>query len=349
MHRNVTVLFVVCVGYGFSKGLFDFAVPLYLRSEGYSFRSIGYIFAISAMAIFFLRIYLARLSDYVGRKALYVGALALTSLSYLGFPHMQRLISLALTRTGADLSFGVRETMHATALYESRAHGYLNLQGKTRGVEFLFMGLGTLAAGYLIVSAGYTITFAVPAVVLLVTTLVFAARFVEPADLNTPRTKVGLAKLLTTSFPREIKLLALTGFIFGLGISASHHYIPPLFFKLKFDLSAKQVAMIQLVHTFSHVPALFVVGWLVRRRLKTVFVATMLIEAVLIAMVGCFATLPPTLFFWWTHDMVGAGLWAPIQWTLIQRYARKNARGLDASVVPAITALGFIFGPLLTG
>ena len=127
MQRNVVILFVVCIGYGFSKGVFDFAVPLYLKSAGHSFRSIGYIFAISALAIFFLRIYLARLSDYVGRKLLYVGSLALTSLSYLGFPQVQKLIALALVRTGADLSFGVRETMHATALYESRAHGYLNL------------------------------------------------------------------------------------------------------------------------------------------------------------------------------------------------------------------------------
>ena len=349
MQRNVVILFVVCVGYGFSKGLFDFAVPLYLKAQGHSFRDIGAIFAISALAIFFLRIYLARLSDFLGRKALYVGSLALTSLSYLGFPHVQRLVALALVRTGADLSFGVRETMHATALYESRAYGYLNLQGKTRGVEFAFMALGTLAAGYLIAGSGYSTTFTVPFVVLLATTVAFALWFSEPAELDTGRAKVGLVQLLTTAFPREIKVLALSGFIFGLAISASHHYFPPLFFKQKFALPEKQIALIQLVHTLSHVPALFLVGWLVRRRLKSVFFWTVLLEGILIALAGCFRGLAPTLFFWWTHDVVGAGLWAPIQWVLIQRFARKDSRGLDASVVPAVTALGFIFGPLLTG
>jgi len=349
MRHNVRLLFIVCVGYGFTKGLTDFAVPLYLKAKGHSFRDIGYIFTISAIAIFFLRIYLARLSDLIGRKLFYVGALALTSLSYLGFPFMQRLAAMAGLKTASDLSFGVRETMHATALYESRAHGYVHLQGMTRGTEMLFMGAGTLAAGFLIVGCGYAVPFVASAVVLLATTGVFARWFVEPADLERRGPQPGLVALLTTSFPRPILAIMAMGFLFGISISASHYYVPPLFFQAKFGLDERAIAWIQLVHMLSHVPALFLVGWLVKRRWKAVFFWTLLVEGVLLGLVGCFQTLAPTLVFWWTHDLIGAGLWAPLQWGLIQHYARKDSRGLDASVVPAVTALGCIFGPLLAG
>jgi len=344
---NVAILFVVCVGYGFSTGCVDFVVPYYLRSLGMSFKTIGTIFTVSAIAMFFLRLYLARLSDLVGRKALYVGSLVLSSVSFLAFPFVRSLLGLAGLRTGADLSFSVRETMHATALYETRAHGYLNLQGKTRGVEMLFTALGTLAGGYLLFS--YAAAFAVPFVVLMATTAAFSVWFAEPAELAVSRSRTGLLELVTTAFPREIKVLGLSGFIFGIAISMSHRYMPPLFFSAKFQLAEGTVAQIQLVHILSHVLPLFLVGWLVTRRLKTVFFWTLLVEGVFLGLAGCFGRLGPTLFFWWTHDIIGAGLWAPIQWALIQRYARKESRGLGASFVPAAMALGSIPGPFLAG
>jgi len=348
MRRNVPVLFAVCAGYGFCTGLFDFAVPFYLRSQGRSFAEIGYVFSISALVIFLLRIYLARLSDALGRKALYVGSLAVTSLSYVGFPYVRSLGALAGLKTGAELSFGVRETMHAAALYESRQEGYLDLQGKTRGVEMAFMAGGTLAAAYLIYD--YRVAFAVPFFVVLATMAVLAWGFQEPAEAKAagPR-RAGLVDLLAGSFPREIRILAVTGFVFGVAISASHRYLPVLFFEQKFGLSRPAIGRIQLVHILSHVPGLFLVGWVVKRRLKAVFFWTFFIEGILIALVGAFERLEPTLFFWWTHDVVGAGFWAPVQWALIQRYARKDARGLDSSVVPAVTALGYILGPLMAG
>ena len=348
MRHNVRVLFAVCVGYGFCTGLTDFAVPFYLSDHGISFQGIGYIFSASARVIFLLRLYLARLSDLVGRKLLYLGSLAVTSLSYLGFPYVRNLFGLAALRTGADLSFGVRETMHATALYESRREGYLNLQGKMRGTEMAFTALGTIVAAYLLFD--YRLAFAVPFVVLAGTLIVLGLWFEEPAELAVAsRARLGLLKLLTTSFPRQIVLLAVSGVIFGVAISASHRYVPPLFFELKFGLPKPVIGQIQVVHILSHVPALFLVGWLVTRRLRGVFFWTLLVEGVFLALSGCFARRAPTLFFWWTHDIIGAGFWAPIQWALIQRHARKESRGLDASVVPAVTALGYILGPLMAG
>ena len=353
MRRNVVVLFVVCAGYGLSKGLVDFAAPLYLRARNWSFRDIGTIFSLSALVIFFLRIYLARLSDLVGRKLFYAASLGVTSLSNLCFPFAHRLMLLAGLRAGTDLSFGVRETMHATALYESRRSGYLSLQGKTRSVEYACIGLGTITAACLIArtSEAGALPFVVSCLVLLATALVLAVWFREPRELATrERAQSSLVRLLTTSFPREIRILAAGGFVFGIAVSASHYYLPPLFFKEKFpQLSTAAIGQIQLVHVLSHVPGLFLVGWFVRRRLKSVFFWALFIEGGFLALAGCFGTLGPTLFFWWTHDVIGASLWVPVQWALIQRYAREDSRGLDASVVPAVTALGAVFGPLLAG
>ena len=346
MRRNISALFVVCVGYGLACGLGEFALPFYLRSRGRSFAEIGLIFSFAAFVLFFLRLYLARLSDLLGRKLFYVGSLVVTAFSYLAFPFVRALAGLAALKVGTNLSFAVRDTAHATALYESRREGYLNLQGKTRGVEMGLRALGTLVAGYLLFD--YRVVFGLAFVVLVATAVLFGRWFEEPADLEAAR-RVGLRELLTRSFPREIKILALSGFIFGVALSASHYYIPPLFFTVKFGLSKPVVGQIQLVHVLSHVPGLFLVGWVVRRRLKAVFFWTMLLEGVLIGLVGCFESLGPTLFFWWTHDIVGAGFWAPVQWTLIQRYARQGSRGLDSSVVPAVTALGCIVGPLMAG
>ena len=355
MRRNIVVLFAICVAYGFSKGLFDFAAPLFLKRQGHSFKQIGYVFSASALVIFVVRLTIGRLSDLMGRKAFYTASLVVTSVSNFLFPRVRSLFGLAGLKSGSDLSFGVRETMHATALYESQQHGYLNLQGKTRAVEMACMGGGAIVAGYVMLGinggrATWSSLFALPAAALLAATAVLALWFREPRELATrARQPVGLVALLTTSFPREIRILALGGFIFGVSISASHYYLPPLFFSEKFGLATDRVAQIQLVHILSHVPGLFLVGWIVRRRLKAVFFWTLLVEGVLMALVGCFDTLAPTLVFWWAHDLVGASLWVPVQWVLIQRYAREESRGLDASVVPAVTMLGGILGPVLAG
>ena len=52
---------------------------------------------------------------------------------------------------------------------------------------------------------------------------------------------------------------------------------------------------------------------------------------------------------WLAHDLIGAGVWVPIQSAFIQKYSREDRRGRDVSKVLALGSLGWIFGPLLAG
>jgi MFS family permease len=50
-----------------------------------------------------------------------------------------------------------------------------------------------------------------------------------------------------------------------------------------------------------------------------------------------------------SHDLIGAGIWSPIQATLIQRFSSDEKRGLDVGKVLAWGSIGAIFGPLIAG
>jgi len=49
------------------------------------------------------------------------------------------------------------------------------------------------------------------------------------------------------------------------------------------------------------------------------------------------------------HDVVGAGLWTPIQSEIIQRYCRESTRGLDLSKTLVLSAAGGAIGPVIAG
>lgn len=52
---------------------------------------------------------------------------------------------------------------------------------------------------------------------------------------------------------------------------------------------------------------------------------------------------------WLLHDLVGAGIWMPIQNAIIQRYSTDETRGLEVSRVMTISGLGGVIGPLIAG
>jgi MFS family permease len=49
------------------------------------------------------------------------------------------------------------------------------------------------------------------------------------------------------------------------------------------------------------------------------------------------------------HDLIGAGIWVPIQAMIIQRYSRDHRRGIEVGKVLAWTSTGVILGPLAAG
>jgi len=75
----------------------------------------------------------------------------------------------------------------------------------------------------------------------------------------------------------------------------------------------------------------------------------MALEGLTLVASGLIPTFWPATIVWLLHDLVGAGIWVPIQSTLIQQYARENSRGADVAKAMAIAAIGSIFGPILAG
>ena len=49
------------------------------------------------------------------------------------------------------------------------------------------------------------------------------------------------------------------------------------------------------------------------------------------------------------HDLIGAGIWVPIQAMIIQQYSRDDRRGIEVGKVMAWTSTGVIAGPLAAG
>jgi len=50
---------------------------------------------------------------------------------------------------------------------------------------------------------------------------------------------------------------------------------------------------------------------------------------------------------WLLHDLLGAGIWLPIQQRYIQRYARPESRGADVSKSLGLMQLGNVLGPFI--
>ncbi|HRU07420.1 MAG TPA: hypothetical protein P5137_16775, partial [Candidatus Brocadiia bacterium] len=52
---------------------------------------------------------------------------------------------------------------------------------------------------------------------------------------------------------------------------------------------------------------------------------------------------------WLIHDLLGMGVWLPIQQELLQRYGGAATRGRDISLSQALGALGAVAAPFVAG
>ncbi|MDI6783111.1 MAG: MFS transporter [bacterium] len=75
MNPNIRILLIVSILFGLATGIYDLALPYYLQEQQVSFQNMGIIFAVAALGIFLLRIYVGHLSDVSGRKIFYSIAL----------------------------------------------------------------------------------------------------------------------------------------------------------------------------------------------------------------------------------------------------------------------------------
>lgn len=349
MNRNVATLLAVSVLFGASVGIYEFVLPFYLREQGISFEAMGFIFAVASAAILVARVGIGSLSDVWGRKIFYSVALAAASGSQWLTSLSSQVLGQTLLKTVRDTAFATREIMHPIVLFEESERRFLDLIGKTRGLEYLFQAGGTITAGLTIAAIGTGGNLKLAGVLAGLAFVVFAAAFRErPMPIRLAgislREVMGLGGL-----PRNLKVIAASSFIFTLGLSSSHSFIMPLFFAGRFGMSQGTVAWIMFGHRLTIALPMLVVGQLPIRNYKASYILTMVIEGVA---VGAAALIPGAALatgVWLLHDLIGAGIWAPIQNTIVQQYSRPEARGLDVGRVAAIGLVGAIFGPFIAG
>ncbi|MBI2951295.1 MFS transporter [bacterium] len=347
MGRNVRVLLLVSVLFGIAGGLYEFILPYYLEGRGLSFKSMGYVFAASTLAMFAVRIGLGNVADRWGSKRLYLLSVFSCAVACLATPFTASLGLLIALKSMREVGVLARDTAHPILLYAEGRGRFVDFIGKTRGTEFLFQAVGTFIAGVGIASIGDrgTLWAGAGALVAAMGLLAFVRSREGRASGGTP----GIRGLLSFDLPRNLKVIMAANFLFSVGLSTSHCFIMPLFFSQKFGVSASAVSTVMVIHRLTFVLPMLLVGYLPIRNYKAVFIATVILEGIAMSAGGVIPDFFWAAAVWLLHDLVGAGVWIPIQSAIIQDECREASRGLDLSKTLAFSALGGAVGPVLAG
>jgi MFS family permease len=160
--------------------------------------------------------------------------------------------------------------------------------------------------------------------------------------------------MLSFDLPRNLWLLAGSGFVFNIGLTASHSFYLLLFWRDKFGATIPEMSLIQTFHRFMlGLPTVFA-GQLVdrpafRRHYKAIYIGALVIQGLSIGGTTLIPWLVPAVVVFMVHDLVGASFWVPVQAHFIQGFARPAFRGRDVALVSGLSSLGSIFGPILAG
>ncbi len=345
--RAFVILSVASAFLGLAAGLYETILPVFLSWLGLDFRSMAFIYAAAGLS-FLARPLVGAASDRLRRKFFYGGAVwvsaaafFLTPLVPAGFQVVPKLFS--------DAAMRVRQALHAVLSYETAARSFRLFQGRTRGFEWLAAAGGALVVTLLALSgAKYSTFFAVGGACAGIAGLVFFLGFPEPERKERPG-RFTLRELFRV--PRGLRFLALIVFLFNAAVSTSHCHVMPLFFRDRFGMSVAAVGVILAGHRATiGLPMLFS-GKLFRENLRAAYAGFMCLEGLLMAGSGLVPRELPALAVgvWLMHDLVGAGLWGPIQDYYIQRLAPARGRAAESGKVLSIGGLGFIAGPLIAG
>ncbi|OGG55635.1 MAG: hypothetical protein A3F84_29205 [Candidatus Handelsmanbacteria bacterium RIFCSPLOWO2_12_FULL_64_10] len=347
MGRNVRVLLLVSILFGIAGGLYEFILPYYLEGRGLSFKSMGYVFAASTLAMFAVRIGLGNVADRWGSKRLYLLSVFSCAVACLGTPFTASLGLLIALKSMREVGVLARDTAHPILLYAEGRGRFVDFIGKTRGMEFLFQAVGTFIAGVGIASLGDRGTLWAGAGALVAAMGLLA--LVRSREGRPSGTTPGIRGLLSFDLPRNLKVIMAANFLFSVGLSTSHCFIMPLFFSQKFGVSASAVSTVMVIHRLTFVLPMLLVGYLPIRNYKAVFIATVILEGIAMSAGGVIPDFFWAAAVWLLHDLVGAGVWIPIQSAIIQDECREASRGLDLSKTLAFSALGGAIGPVLAG
>jgi MFS family permease len=286
-------------------------------------------------------------ADRWGSKRLYLLSVFSVAVACLGTPFTASLGLLIALKTMREVGVLARDTAHPILLYAEGRGRFVDFIGKTRGMEFLFQAVGTFIAGVGIASVGDrgTLWAGAGALVLAMGLLGLVRAHERKASGPAP----GLRGLLNFDLPRNLRVIMVANFIFSVGLSTSHCFIMPLFFSQKFGVSASAVSTVMVIHRLTFVLPMLLVGYLPIRNYKAVFIATVILEGIAMSAGGIIPDFFRAAAVWLLHDLVGAGVWIPIQSAIIQDECREASRGLDLSKTLAFSALGGAVGPVLAG
>ena len=351
MNRNVKVLLLVSALFGLAMGIYEFVLPFYLRDKGISFMNMGIIFSVASIAMFFIRINAGRLSDIHGRKIVYLLTLAGLAIANFFTSFASRIFSLVLLKSTREAAGAVQESIHSVALFENAKNKFMNFISKTQGALFIFYGLGSLLAGFLIVRIGSKNTFIFNALLSLSAFFLMLFFFKEEGFKNQKKENAYPSKLYSFDLSKPLAVITLSSFIFNIGMSASHSFMMPLFFIDKFGASKEITAVIMAIHRILLGVPMLATGILIKESmdLKRTYIWFLVVEGILMSASALIPQFLPATIVWLGHDTIGAASWIPVQLTLIQRYSNSGKRASDVTKVAAFSTLGLIIGPLLSG
>jgi MFS family permease len=349
--RNYVALLAGSILFGLGIGTYEFTLPYYLDSVGISVPRMGLIYAIGAIGIYLLRMYAGNLSDRFGRKALYSFSLGLATVAAAVTPSTVVLWLQTLFKSAYDAGAMIFDSMYQLCLHDDDRDKYIGRVGKIQGAQALAAALATVIAGVVVGKNLYSGAFYLASGAFLAAMLAFGARYRTGNQANNAQAaqSSGLRSVLPIGLPRPLLVLALTGFIFTVGLSTSHCFVMQLFWERQFGASRPEIGVILMLHRFTIAVPLLLLRWSARGRLREIFMAFLALEGVILIASGLISNFLIAAAVWLTHDLLGAGVWMPAQSALIQRYSREETRGRDVTQVFALSSLGWVFGPLIAG
>jgi len=352
MNRNLWLVLGSAVFFGLATGIYEYVFPLFLRSQGITYAAMGGIFAVAGAAMVLVRIYMGGLSDRWGRKHLFGWALVICGLGSAAPPLLGGLLAQSAVKVARDIAALTRETLFPIVLYEEQRGAFLNFIGKFRGVEYLVQAGGTLLAGVIVArmgaEAGYPLALYVAGGALTAAAIWWALRFIEqrrpPAQqMITPR------ELFNFDLHHNLRVVLIAGVIFTFGVMLSHNFFLPIFFQERFGISDAWNSRIMSLHRVTIALPMLLVGNLPIKNLRAWYCWGFVIEGATMAACAVLPDFRTSAGIFLLHDLIGAGIWVPIQAMIIQQYSRDDRRGIEVGKVLAWTSTGVIAGPLAAG
>jgi len=352
MNRNLWLALGTAVLFGLATGVYEYVFPLFLKSRGITYTAMGGIFAVAGAAMVLVRIYMGGLSDRWGRKQLFGWALVCCGLGTAAPPLLAGLLAQSAMKIVRDIAALTRETLFPIVLYEEQRGAFLNFIGKFRGVEYLVQAGGTLLAGTIIAvlgtGAGYPFALYVAGGVLAVAATVWALQFTERQRAPAAQV-ITLRELFDFDLHHNLRIVLIAGVIFSFGVAISHNFYLPIFFMDRFAISDIWNARLMSLHRVTIALPLLLVGNLPIKNLRAWYCWGFVIEGVTMAACAVVPHFRLSAGIFLLHDLVGAGIWVPIQAMIIQHYSRDDRRGIEVGKVLAWTSTGAIAGPLAAG